>query len=201
MSHSDKHLLGRIHEKDSDALVQYIELNRGPLIGFVERQLGSALRKKVEPDDILQEVMVDAVRSLKEIELGDRQPFSWLCQIAERRIIDTHRRFYATQKRDASREIGLGAASGDSDGPNLIDLLVKSMTTPSQAFSRNARELKLQDALNTLPEVHREAIRLRYVEGLASKEIAQRLNKSDGAIRVMLSRSLKQLQTVLGPDE
>jgi len=38
---------------------------------------------------------------------------------------------------------------------------------------------------------------LRYIEGLDSKEIAQRLNKSDGAIRVMLTRSLKRLQTVL----
>lgn len=190
-------MLTRIQAKDSDALVDYIELNRGPLIGFIERQLGTGLRKKIEADDIFQEVTMDAVRSLTDFELGDRQPFSWLCQIAERRIIDAHRRFFGTQKRDAAKEVGLGPRGGDSSGPSLINMLVQTMTTPSQAFSRNAREIKLHEALESLPEDQREAIRLRYVEGLPSKEIAQRLQKSDGAIRVMLTRSLKRLQTVL----
>jgi len=30
-------LLARIHAKDADALVEYIELNRGSLTGFIER--------------------------------------------------------------------------------------------------------------------------------------------------------------------
>ena len=55
-------------------------------------------------------------------------------------------------------------------------------------------------ALDQLPEDHREALRLRYLEGLPSKEIAQRLKKSDGAIRVMLTRSLAKLQTLLGDE-
>lgn len=56
------------------------------------------------------------------------------------------------------------------------------------------------EALALLPEDQREAIRLRYVEGLPSKEIAQRLGKTDGAVRVMLTRTLNKLQTLLGPD-
>ena len=40
-------------------------------------------------------------------------------------------------------------------------------------------------------------IRLRYVEQMPSKEIAERLSKTDGAVRVMLTRALKTLQTVL----
>jgi RNA polymerase sigma-70 factor (ECF subfamily) len=55
-------------------------------------------------------------------------------------------------------------------------------------------------ALEELPEDHRDALRLRYFEGLGSKEIAERLGKSNGAVRVMLSRSLSKLQELLGPD-
>ncbi len=52
-------------------------------------------------------------------------------------------------------------------------------------------------AIDTLPEDQREALRLRYLVGLPSKEIAQKLGKTDGAVRVMLSRSLAKLQEML----
>lgn len=80
------------------------------------------------------------------------------------------------------------------------NMLVASITTPSQKFSRNVRELRLQAALAELPDEQQELLRLRYVEGLASKEIALRLDKGDGAVRVSLSRAVHHLQQVLGPD-
>src|SRR5262249_30765700 len=146
------------------------------------------------------EVSVEAVRSLASIDLGNRDPFGWLCQIAERRIIDAHRKFFSTQKRAAGREVPLGTPGGDTQHAAIIDLLVASMTSPSQAFSRNLREVRLAEALAALPAEHREALRLRYVEGLPSKDIAQRLGKTDGAVRVMLTRSLNKLQQLLGSE-
>jgi RNA polymerase sigma-70 factor (ECF subfamily) len=74
------------------------------------------------------------------------------------------------------------------------------MTTPSQAFSRNAREAKLHEALEKLPADQRDALRMRYVENLPSKQIAEKLGKSDAAVRVMLTRSLKKLQELLAGD-
>ncbi|MCA9018130.1 MAG: sigma-70 family RNA polymerase sigma factor, partial [Planctomycetaceae bacterium] len=41
------------------------------------------------------------------------------------------------------------------------------------------------------------AIRLKYVEGLPTKEIAAQLGKSDVAVRVMVSRSMAKLQEIL----
>jgi len=73
-----------------------------------------------------------------------------------------------------------------------------SMTTPSQAFSRNAREARLLEALGHLPQEQQSALRMRYIENLPSKQIAERLSKSDAAVRVMLTRSLKRLNELLG---
>ena len=78
------------------------------------------------------------------------------------------------------------------------DVLVVTMTTPSQAFARGERADGLRVALESLPEVPREALRLRYVEGLPTKEIAALLGKTDGAVRVLLTRSLQRLQALLG---
>ncbi|MEX2114978.1 MAG: sigma-70 family RNA polymerase sigma factor [Pirellulales bacterium] len=193
-------LAKRVRQHDVTALAEYLDAHRRPLLAFIERQLGAGLRRKVEVEDILQELSVEAVRALPEAELGDRNVFGWLCQIAERRIIDAHRRFFGAQKRDAGREVPLGTPGGDSEHGAIIDLLVASMTTPTQALSRNMKEVHLLEALATLPEDQREALRLRYVEGLPSKDIAARLGKSDGSIRVMLTRALARLNQILGPD-
>lgn len=185
--------------RDAESLAVFIAAHRPQLMAFIERQLGAALRRKIEPDDVFQDVSAEAVRSLPTVELGDREPFSWLCQIAEHRIIDLHRRFFGAQKRDAAREVPLGAGGGSDTQPaGLINLLVASLTTPSQAFSRNAREGRLLEALAKLPQDQQSALRMRYIEDLPSKQIAERLGKSDAAVRVMLTRSLKKLNELLG---
>jgi RNA polymerase sigma-70 factor, ECF subfamily len=192
-------LVGRIQQRDTQALAEFLAAHRPQLMAFIERQLGTGLRRKVEPEDVYQEASAEAVRALPTAELGDRDPFSWLCQIAERRIIDMHRHFFGAQKRDAGREVPLGSGgSGSESHPALINLLVASMTTPSQAFSRNAREARLLDALGQLPQEQQSALRMRYIENLPSKQIAERIGKSDAAIRVMLTRSLKKLNELLG---
>src|SRR4029079_1579519 len=161
---SDDHI-ARIRQRDQQALAEFIAGHRPQLMAFIERQLGTALRRKIESDDVYQETSAEAVRALPTAEIGDRDPFSWLCQIAERRIIDLHRRFFGSQKRDAAKEVPLGSSRGTgSSSAGLINLLVASMTTPSQVFSRNAREERLLEALQKLSEEQQTALRLRYIE-------------------------------------
>jgi RNA polymerase sigma-70 factor (ECF subfamily) len=107
-------------------------------------------------------------------------------------LIDAHRRLFGAQKRSASREVGLGSPGDDTQHSPLINLLVASMTSPSAAFSRDQKEMQLAHAIEALPEEGREALRLRYVEGLPTREIAARLGNTDGAVRVLLTRSLME---------
>lgn len=201
MGDSREELIERIRQKDVDALARFAGDENGPLLGYIQRQMGLRLKRKLEPEDVLQEVAAEAARLLPETELAEREPFGWLCQLALRRIIDAHRRFFEAQKRDAGREVSLGSAADDSQHGELINLLVASMTTASKAFSRNLREVRLNEALAELPEDRREVLRLRYVEGLPTKEIAERMGRTDGAVRILLTRSLARLQELLGPQE
>lgn len=190
----------RLRTGDRAALAELLNQCRPRLAAYIDRQLGDALRARIEIDDLLQEVNVEAVRTFGAIEWGDRDPFGWLCQVAQRRIIDAHRRLLGSQKRGGAREVRLDSpAADDTQRAGIVDLLAASMTTASQAFSRNQRERLLIEALAKLSPQQRDALRMRYVEGLPSKEIALRLGKSDGAIRVMLTRSLKLLHDLMGP--
>jgi RNA polymerase sigma-70 factor, ECF subfamily len=193
-------LAERVRRHDAVALGQYLAARRPQLLSYIESRLGAALRCKLEPEDVLQELSVEAVRALAAADFSQRDPFSWLCQIAEHRVIDAHRHFFGAQKRNAAREVPIGGNSESSQQGGIIDLLVASLTTASMVVSRNAREAKLYEALAQLPDEQRSALRMRYVEGLASKQIAEQLGKSDGAVRVLLTRALKRRQDLLGPD-
>lgn len=193
----DELLVAQIRQGDAGALGKYLELKQAALTGFIERQLGTGLRKKVEPDDIFQEAAAEAV---KRVDQAFDDPFRWMCRICEQKVIDAYRRYYGAAKRDAGREISADSPAGDQSQAGIAELLVASLTSPSEVFSREQKHLKMLQALEQIPEEQREALRLRYFEGLASREIAERLGKSDGAVRVMLSRSLSKLQDLLGPD-
>ena len=193
----DTQILADLRSGNEAALVAFLKNNEQPLLAFIRSRIGTQLQKKIEPEDILQEASMEAVRVLGQTDLSTWDPLHWLFQICERKIIDAHRRHFASQKRDAGREAALPAGS---EAAGLANLLAASMTTPSQAFSRDQRQLRMMAALETLPDQQREALRLRYLVGLPSKEIAQKFGKSDGATRVMISRALSRLHELLAED-
>ena len=191
MSEHDSGTGTKIRRGDADGLATFIEQHRGQLTAFLQKRTGSHLRIKIDPEDIFQEVVADALRAVAQDDWEPCEPLHWLYALCERRIIDAHRHYFAAQKRSAAREAKL------SSGIALEDLLVASMTTPSAAFSRNQKELAMVAAIGTLPPEQQEALRMRYLKGMPSKEIASQLGKTDGAVRVMLSRGIARLQTLL----
>ncbi len=197
----DPELLKGISEGSVEALAGFLEANQKQLMAFISRRLGEHLRKKVEVEDIFQDVSADAVRSITPEFPAEREPFSWLCHIAERKIVDAHRHHFGAQKRDAGRERALQFGSSGGGEIGMVNMLVKSMTTPSAAFSRNAREARLGNAMSGLSADQQEALRLKYIENKPSKEIAAALGKSDVAVRVMLTRTMKQLHELLDAAE
>ncbi|MEQ9409224.1 MAG: sigma-70 family RNA polymerase sigma factor [Fuerstiella sp.] len=201
MNEDDPELLKGISEGNVETLAAFLDVNQKQLMAFISRRLGDGLRKKVEVEDIFQEVSAEAVRTLTPEWPGDREPFSWLCHLSERKIVDAHRHHFEAQKRDAGKERALEGRSSGGQDIGLVNMLVKSMTTPSAAFSRNAREVRLQDALRQLKDDQREAVRLKYIENKPSKEIAEALGKTDAAVRVMLTRTMKQLHEILAEQE
>jgi RNA polymerase sigma-70 factor (ECF subfamily) len=190
-------LAERVRNGDAAALAEFLDARRPALLAVIDRKLGPALRGKVEAQDVFQELAVKALRELPRARPDD--PFGWLCHLAEQCVIDGHRHF-AAGKRAAGREVPGNVRAGEGS-QDLIALLRASMTSPSQAAVRDEREGRLRAAVASLPEEQREALRLRYGEGLPTKEVARRLSKTDVATRVLLTRLVQRLQELLGPGE
>lgn len=191
-------LVEQIRQRDTDALAIYIEQNRVPLIGFLRSITGSRLLNVVEIDDLLQDISSSALQGLATAPFDDYEPMQWLQQIARRRVVDAHRFHFDAQRRDAGRQQSIHAPTHSGSEPlSLEQLLAASMTTPSAAMSQDNRISRMHMAISQLSEEQQTAIRLRYVDGLQTKQIAEQLGKSDVAVRVLLSRSMRELEKLL----
>ena len=191
----DETLVERIREGDVEALGQFLELHRQELLGFVQHVSRPELQQVVPAEDLFQEVATSAISSLSRLASPELDPLSWLRQLARRRVVDAHRFHFQAARRSQGRQRSLQGNNDASSGWEAM--IVASMTSPSQVLSRNQRLSRLQVAIQELGTEAEQAIRLRYVEGLSSREIAERMGKSDVAIRVMLSRSIQRLQGLL----
>lgn len=79
----------------------------------------------------------------------------------------------------------------------LSDYYRKRKTLPpvaEQTSFRDAPTLDIAKAIAQLKSHYQEAITLFYIEGYSHKEISEILNKSEGAIRVLVFRGLKKLK-------
>lgn len=67
---------------------------------------------------------------------------------------------------------------------------------PEWLLLKSEQYAHLQQAVNSLPATQQTILRLRFGHALRCKEIAKQLGKSENAVRMMLSRSLKQLKSL-----
>lgn len=191
-------LVQQIRQRNPESLAVFIEQNRSQLAGFIRSITSNRLLSMVELDDLIQDVAAAALKGLETAPLDEYEPMHWLQQVARRRVIDAHRFHFDAKRRDAGRQQSIHAQNeGGSDVPGLEQLLAASMTSPSAAMSQDIRLARMQQAIGELSEEQRTVVRLRYVDGLTSKKIAEALGKTDVAIRVLLSRSMRLLEKQL----
>lgn len=199
-SPSDAELIEQIKQNDTAALAQYIQQNLVQLSGFIRSITGEHLLALVEVDDLVQEISATAISSLATAPLEEYSPLDWLKQLARRRVVDAHRFHFDAKRRDANRQQSMNAPSTNSSSSSPVGLeqmLSASMTSPSAAFSRDVRMMRMQEAVESLGDEQKQAIRMRYADGMPTKQIAEKLGKTDVAVRVLLSRSMRQLEKVL----
>ncbi len=136
---------------------------------------------------MLQEVTLEALRRVENSKRLIANPFGWL---VSDRGVPADRHSPALWSPEAGRSSGSRVRrprwglAPNSDG-EPVD---RQLDLAESAFTRDQKEFRLQAMLAELPEESRQALHLRYVDGLATKEIAERLGKTDGAIRVLLTR-------------
>jgi RNA polymerase sigma-70 factor (ECF subfamily) len=191
--HSD--LLQRAQAGDEAALARLLERHSARLLDCVRSELGDRLRQRLESQDVMQQVFVDALRSIDRFEQrGSDAFFAWLRQIARNRICDVDRGLRTARRQGGLR---LGDLGDDASALRLLENLEGSVTSPSMRADRTDQIRRLERALNELGQDQREAIVLRYFDGLDVAAAAAAMGRSERAVRGLCVRALVHLRELL----
>jgi len=185
---------------DGSALNQLCEVYGERVHWIVRLRMGKALRSKLESRDVVQDVLVSALKDLGDFTYRDDGDFlRWLSRITENRLRDIADRLHA-DKRDIRREVRLEHSGPTSRGRSFGVRGPIEATTPSVIMSRQEDLDELAKAMDELKPEYREVIVLTKIEGLSYQEIAGRLGKSDEAVRKLVSRAMAMLTSVFESD-
>ncbi|MDP7274619.1 MAG: RNA polymerase sigma factor [Planctomycetaceae bacterium] len=192
-------LLTRAVAGDPEALEELLWSQFDRLSERIGRKLPVALQGLVSIEDILQPTFVEVWKNITTFEGEDQEAlFRWMTTIANNKLIDRIRSEQAV-KRGAGRAVaGGGGGGGTSSVVDLVSLLTGGLTTPSGALSRQEAERALVAALDHLKPEYRQAVQLRYLDGLPVAEVADRMNRSEGSVHMLLGRALKKLRNSMG---
>jgi RNA polymerase sigma-70 factor (ECF subfamily) len=166
---------------DREAFDRLAARLRERLRGLILTRLGPVLRTQADVEDIAQETLLRAYRSVGRFDGADEESlFRWLGGIANHVILETARRF--------RRELIMG----------LDDALPAVVSSPSTAERRKDRFARLQAAFDGLSDDHRTVILLARIERLPLARVAEKMDRTPEAVSQLLWRALKKLKEAFG---
>jgi RNA polymerase sigma-70 factor, ECF subfamily len=189
-------LFARAREGDRAAGGELLALYQNYLRILARTQLDKFLRVRCDASDLVQETLLEAVRDFPRFAgTTEAELIAWLRQILARNLADQVKHHKA-QARDWQRQESLEALL-DRSCLAAQEALTRGISSPSVQASRREQAVLLADALSRLPPDCREVIVLRNLEALKFDEIAARMGRSSGAVRMLWARSLERLHREL----
>lgn len=174
---SERALVQRALRGDPDAIAHLYETYADEIFRFCLVRV----RDRAVAEDLTGEVFINMVEALpRYVDLG--VPFrAWLYRIAHARAMDFWRRMARRPSTD------------------LQDDLPDGTPSPEQLTLQQLDAHALRAAMQELTEEQRQVIQLRFVEGYRPEETARLMNKTEGAVKALQHRALRQLAKRLKP--
>lgn len=189
-------LIRRCRAGDENARAELFGRYRHYLAMLAKAQLGRHLRTKCDASDIVQQTLLEAHRDFADFQgEHDGELRAWLRRILAHNLFNETRR-YAAGQRDAAREVSIDQLRAGVEESSLAlgRGLAADTPSPSQDAAKREAALQLADALARLPEDYQTVILLRVFEQLPSNEVAERMGRTAGAIRMLQMRALEALR-------
>jgi RNA polymerase sigma-70 factor (ECF subfamily) len=189
MAHAPDDWLSAARAGSQEALGQALEACRRYLLQIAQQELDPALQAKGGASDVVQETFLEAQRDFDHFHGGsDAELRAWLRQLLLHHLYKLARRYRTTQKRAAGREVPLEAAEQSNGAP------VAASASPSVQAMAHEQADAVRRALTRLSDDYRQIIVWRYQEHRSFEEIANRMNRSETAVRKLWARAVERLQ-------
>jgi RNA polymerase sigma-70 factor (ECF subfamily) len=194
-------LLSQARQGEAEAVERLLTAHREPLRRMIGLRLDPALAARLDPSDIVQDVLLEAHRRLSDYLRQPVMPFHlWLRHIAKDHVIDAHRRHRLAQRRSLDREQRLVPARlDDHSSYELAGQLLDPERTPASEAVRRELQRRLDAAVAALNEQDREVILMRHGEQLSNQDVATALGLTEAAAAMRYLRAVRRLRAALLP--
>ncbi|HPM83817.1 MAG TPA: sigma-70 family RNA polymerase sigma factor [Candidatus Anammoximicrobium sp.] len=195
-------LLDDARQGQREPLGLLLQSYRNYLTILATTQLDRRLRRRMSASDLVQETMLAAHRDFGKFRgSSEREFLAWLRQIlihCLHHAVETH---VKAQRRDVRCEISLDQLgfSLDRSAANFAQALADPGPSPSTPVRQRERAVALADQLAKLRPEYRDVIVLRNLQGLSFDEIAQRMDRKTGAVRMLWLRAIEKFKQVYEP--
>ncbi len=176
-SPDDAELVLRCQKKDREAFGQLVTRHAGAILNVVARMVGN----QADAQDLVQETFVSAFRSLPKFR-ADSRFSTWLHRIAINKTKDWLR----GQSRKREREV-------ENDESRDITQTVPDDRTPETELSQKQTAHYMEEAIQVLPPLYREAFILKHVEGLDYEEMTEILGVGRDTLKMRVYKARTQL--------
>jgi RNA polymerase sigma-70 factor (ECF subfamily) len=196
-------LLAQARRERGEPLGALLELYRNYLQLLARTQIDLHLQGRVEPSDLVQETMLEAYRDFGQFR-GTREGelLAWLRRILVHNLARQVEKNLGTRKRDVRRQVSLHCLAELERSSAQVDAaLVSHATSATGRAQRREQAAILADTLARLKTDHREVLVLRNLEGLSFEEVARRMGRTAGAVRMLWLRALDCLKHLLEQED
>tara|TARA_R110002049_G_scaffold182485_2_gene350359 strand:+ start:98643 stop:99275 length:633 start_codon:yes stop_codon:yes gene_type:complete len=187
-------------EGDRESLEQLLASYCGYLYVLSRAHLDRRIHHRVSPSDIVQETLLEAHRDIANFRGTDIEEFTgWLRQALVHNIAHAVGAHMLAAKRSVRREqvIGNVSASIEQSHQGLSSLAVDQERSPASEMGHQESLSELASALDQLAPDHQMVIMLRHLQGLGFAEVAKRMERSPGAVRMLWLRAIEQLRLAM----
>ena len=172
----EKQLIVRLQRKDSR------EAAFKELISLYKKRLYWHIRKIIisheDTDDVLQDTFIKIYKNIASFK-GNSKLYSWMYRIA------TNQALSFLKRNSKHQQHRLNEVANDFAINNL---------TSDIYFEGNDIQLKLQQAIATLPQKQRLVFNMRYFDNIKYKDISDILETSEGALKASYHIAVKKIE-------
>jgi RNA polymerase sigma factor (sigma-70 family) len=174
---SDHGLLALTARGDRDAFARLYDMYGGTAYALALR----IVRDRELSADVVQDAFLTVWRQASTFDPARGQPSSWILTLTHHKAVDMVRR----EQRRRTEPLEAGAELVDSAPP--VD---------EKAWQGVARE-QVRQAMEKLPDPHREVLELAYFAGFSQSELAERLSLPIGTVKSRTFAAMTSLRRLL----
>jgi len=145
-----------------------------------------------EANDCAQETFIKVFKSINKFRF--ESAFStWLYRIA---INTCKNRIKSSAYRWKKKTVSLEISNGSKNG-NPCSEIVNGSPTPVMALEKKEKMMRIQKAINSLPEEQNQVVVLRDIQGLSYQDISDITGLNLGTVKSRLARGRLELKNQL----